>query len=272
MEDPGYEIQNEYPFDARDLALKECPRCKGKGSFTQKRADGTLRYLVCPCVLMNQNRLASEIRIQQAFPGRMGRMTFATYNDGGNKQNKQAVRIAKRFVENWPQARKDGWILGFYGHSSAGKTHIASAIAIACVKRYLIKPYILSMPRLLEMQKKTFRAEMDNTRSPLDEAIEADLLVLDDLGAEYTKTRGDGSVSWAEDFLYQILDERIKNDRPIIYTTNYSKSGMKERLPMRIYERLARNQVIEPQEVIALPQYSRVNYESRKLLLGDDDE
>ena len=62
--------------------------------------------------------------------------------------------------------------------------------------------------------------------------VEADLLVLDDLGVEIKTPNSEA------DLLY-ILDTRAQMGRKTIITTNYDLNSLKERYGGRVYERLA---------------------------------
>lgn len=59
----------------------------------------------------------------------------------------------------------------------------------------------------------------------------ADLIVLDDLGAE-------SSTGWAVEKLYMLVDMRYRDEKPLIVTTNYGLEELKEKLGIRIFDRL----------------------------------
>lgn len=232
-------------MDSARYALPECPRCGGKGSITRTRDDGALDYLLCPCAVIGQRRVAADAWVERLFPGRMRQMTLATYQTGGLEQNALALRVARNFVDDWPSAVSEGWMLGFTGPPRAGKTHLATAIAIACLRRYLARPHVLSVPLLLREERRTYSQRSDGSPSPVDMAMRADLLVLDDLGAEYIRSRTDArsGVEWVDEQLYLVLDERVRLNRPVVYTTNLSLQGLRDTLSDRVFSRLERAQV-----------------------------
>ena len=53
--------------------------------------------------------------------------------------------------------------------------------------------------------------------------LNADLLIIDDLGVEYMN-------DWMLSKLFVIVNERMKNELPIIITTNYELEQLKQRL------------------------------------------
>ena len=59
------------------------------------------------------------------------------------------------------------------------------------------------------------------------------LLILDDLGAEHISGSG-----WLEDRLYQIIGQRHRDERPIVFTSNLSIKEVGGRIGERIAWRI----------------------------------
>ena len=70
----------------------------------------------------------------------------------------------------------------------------------------------------------------------LDDLITCDVLVLDDLGAEYLKQHGEEG--WPQDQLYRLLNARNLAGAPVVITTNHSQRELHQRLGRRIADRL----------------------------------
>jgi len=213
----------------------------------------------------------AEKVIRVAFSSRAQKMTFASFQTGDNVQNERALTVGKNFVDNWPRAVSQGWVLGFYGSPRAGKTHLAVAISQACVRRFLIRPMLLNLPKALRMERE--RYNNPTLLSPLQQAQEADLLILDDLGAEYERQGDDPSrVSWLTEQLYILLEERFQQNRPIIYTTNLTPSDMEKRYNneawRRVYARLEAAQVTPPMEIFRVPGVEIADPEAKRLLFA----
>ena len=235
-------------------ALSDCRLCRGRGRV--RTGEGITEWAVCPCAVARLRQGAAEKMLQSTLPPRALRMTLDSFQSGGFAQNERAEKAARSFVDHYEDARSEGWVLGFYGEPRSGKTHLAVAIAQACTKRFLCKPYLLNLPKALRAERERFQ---DGSRvSELQEAAEADLLVLDDLGAEYERAGG-GAVSWLSEQLYLLIDDRVMNNRPFIYTTNLSRSDMDRKYSneswQRVYARI-REAEINPSgalEVIRVP-------------------
>lgn len=260
-------------MDAKKYALPNCPRCHGSGYIHGKTV---MEHRLCMCAILGQHREAAEMRISATLPKAAAKMTFASYNTGGNQVNERALTAARNFVEHWEdRATEKGWILGFYGEPASGKTHLAHAIAIALIKRYFVTAEVLNVPNMLRLEKERFNEDSKNrTQSLIQRAIDCDFLVLDDLGSEYRKSQ-DGTVTWLDEQLYNILDARIMNLRPMVYTTNLAPDALKTLLSSaqdemlnRIWSRIERAQVGPALPVRPVAGSNRQDPDDRALLFG----
>ena len=170
-------------------ALADCRLCRGRGRV--RTGEGITEWAVCPCAVARLRQSAAEKMLEKNLPPRALSMTLDNFQDGGFAQNERAEKAARSFVDHFEEAQGDGWVLGFYGEPRSGKTHLAVALAQAATKRFLCRPYLLNLPKALRAERERFQ---DGSRaSELQEAAQADILVLDDLGAEYERS-GSGGV------------------------------------------------------------------------------
>jgi DNA replication protein DnaC len=253
-------------------ALKTCRRCHGRGRV--RTGEGITEWAVCPCAVAGLRQAAADQLLQATLPPRALDMTLDSFETGGLAQNERAEKAARSFVDNFLRAQEEGWVLGFYGQPRAGKTHLGVAIAQACAKRYLCRPVLLNLPKALRQERERFSDR--DLPSPFQAAAQGDLLVLDDLGAEYERTADDPSrVSWLSEQLYMLIDERVMNNRPFVYTTNLTRSDMERRYSneawQRVYARL-REAEVNPSgalEVVRVPDLHKVrNSEAADLLFS----
>ncbi len=115
-----------------------------------------------------------------------------------------------------------------HGATGLGKTHLSLAIAnVACEKGYNVLYY--SAQNLLSiLAKEEFRNVPGDTES---EVLECDLLVLDDLGSEF-------STQFTVSALYNILNTRINLSKPVIISTNLTEEELEQRYTQRITSRI----------------------------------
>ena len=118
----------------------------------------------------------------------------------------EAFRAAKVFSD-----RPTGWLMlgGGYG---VGKTHLAAAIANYRYSQGYPVIFVL-VPDLLDHLRSTFNpASTVSYDRRFDEIRNAELLVLDDLGAE-------AMTPWVREKLYQLFDRRFNSKLPTVITS-----------------------------------------------------
>ena len=146
-------------------------------------------------------------------------------------------RFASARLSDLPEPRLSeisGWLLDgrdqnliLSGPVGCGKTHAAIAAARAC-SELGSSPLIFPVVELLEQLRPS------GPEGFLERAVAADLLVLDDLGAERPS-------DWTAERLALIIDRRWLDERPIVATTNLSlgpAGELIEALGERSYSRL----------------------------------
>ena len=184
-----------------------CPLCDDTGWKTIE-VDGVPRVTRCDCVRESATtRLMAEARI----PRRYQHCDFVNYT-GYNEQLTKALQHAKRLAESFPVVDKG---LFLQGPPGVGKTHLAVAVLRQVVRTRGARGLFYDTRDLLRVIRSTYDPvnriqEMDVLRP----VIEADLLVLDDLGAEKTS-------EWVEETLNLIVNSRYSEKRTTVFTSNY---------------------------------------------------
>jgi DNA replication protein DnaC len=147
-----------------------------------------------------------------------------------------AVTRARRFADAFPAVTKGLCLIGPPG---IGKTHIAVSVLRQVVQEKGARGLFYDVRDLLRIIRSTYNpvvrtAEMDVLRPVMD----AELLVLDDLGAEKPS-------EWVEETVNLIVNTRYNERRPTIFTTNYEDmpdetdlDSLRVRVGFRLHSRL----------------------------------
>lgn len=167
------------------------------------------------------------------IPKRYYDMSFTWLKENGSfpKENKEAYRIVNEYRQNLEQNLNTGKGLILRGPAGTGKTSLGVCLlkeAIAIGKGCLM----LSMPNLLDNMLTLSKGDNVAFMSYEQKLRNIPLLLLDDFGAEYSKSE------WVAAKVESIIIDRYNRMRPIILTTNYSEGWTKDHYSQRIYDRL----------------------------------
>lgn len=186
-----------------------CDVCNATGWKTVE-TNGVSRVTRCECWHQQAtDRSIASARIQKRY-AHCELSNFKQHTDS----QRDAFRKAMRFVEHFPAVER-GLLL--HGETGVGKTHLAAAILKAVIREKRIQGYFYVTGELLKLVRHTYstnEAEMD----VLKPVLEADLLVLDDLGVEKTS-------EWVQETLGHVVNIRYSERRPTVITTNLVDSA-----------------------------------------------
>jgi DNA replication protein DnaC len=138
------------------------------------------------------------------------------------------VREVRDFVRNIDANLDEGRGLWLTGGCGTGKTVLAMIVAKAAIDTGRTVA-IYSCPRLLSVIRDSI--ERGGVLDFLDRLAEADLLQIDDLGAEHR-------TEWVLEQLYTIVNARYEDERSTIVTSNLGRDELADQLGERIVSRL----------------------------------
>lgn len=170
------------------------------------------RAVPCQCAQQDLEAQRTERLQRYSNLGPLLRMTFDTlspYGRSGLPSNQQqfarALEAAKAFA-----AAPQGWLV-FQGTPGSGKTHLAAAIANACIERGQVVLFTV-VPDLLDHLRAAFAPQNPDFYDELFEQVRnTPLLILDDLGTQST-------TPWAQEKLFQLLNHRYNAQLPTVIT------------------------------------------------------
>jgi DNA replication protein DnaC len=154
-------------------------------------------------------------------------MTFDRFEKRVNLPLEQRQNLAEALRSAVDFARSpDGWLV-FVGVNGCGKTHLAAAIVNY---RYGVgKPALfVVVPDFLDHLRSTFSPESKISYDQFFESVKmAPLLVLDDFGEQ-------ASTPWAQEKLYQVINQRYNSRLPTVVTTCCSLEEIESRIASRL--------------------------------------
>jgi DNA replication protein DnaC len=203
----------------------QCPHCGGDGFVL----DETGQAVACTCRAARVRR-ARSAGVSSVIPRRYRGVSFDRAPI--TELSPDAVGPVRAFVRNLDDSLATGeglWIMGDVG---TGKTTLAMVVSTEALRRgYSVAIY--SLPRLLAEIRDTYdSAAGERSYAELFRQLaEADLLHLDDLGAEK-------QTEWVLEQLYCLINERYEEQRSVIVTTNLTPPELEEQIGQRAVSRL----------------------------------
>lgn len=216
---------NGFPRDY--LSVKyTCPICSDSGFHDGYR---------CSCVdtLMRQlaySALCSDFPLEKSTFERFSLSLYPKNLDPQTGQSPYArmeeiFAFCKRYAADFDLRSPS---LFFYGETGLGKTHLSLAIAGEVTKKGFGVIYGSAQNLLDRMERERFRGEDEGTS---DAIMNCDLLILDDLGAEF-------STPFSVSAVYNIINTRMQSNRPVIISTNLTIKELEKRYSRRITSRI----------------------------------
>ena len=159
-------------------------------------------------------------RLARAVPKR-----YQAGFDGWLTDNQERLFL-KNLADKWLAKFRPGCqgLILTHGETGVGKTFLAACIA----KEVLGKRHRVvwkSVARLINELEACYKDDVNYTALDLvDEILEADLIVLDDLGAER-------ATEWVQEKIYLLVNEAEQQEKTLIVTTNIPLDNLADKWP-----------------------------------------
>lgn len=206
-----------------------CPKCDGSGYVGANMCE-CLQSLCCQEQKKAISRLIGTGREKfSAFKLDY----YSTSEDpeiGTSPRNlmRENLELCRSYANGFSEHAES---LLFTGKPGLGKTFLSACIARVVADRGFSVVYDTVIQVLSDYETVKFGANTEENRKDLDKYIQADLLIIDDLGTEMV-------TQFTISALYHVINSRIIYDKPTIISTNLSPQMIQERYSPQLYSRL----------------------------------
>lgn len=203
-----------------------CPHCHDEGYRDGKRCECFEKILKDEAF----RRLNSKSPLSLCDFSNFDLSYYSSASDSGPSAQEQMSKIfqfCKRYAQNFSA---DCANLLMSGRTGLGKTHLSLSIAKAAMERGYGVIYGSTPDLLSQIEKERF-SYSENDSQTMDFMLECDLLILDDLGAEFPTAFTGATV-------YQLLNTRLNKHLPTIISTNLSLQELLKLYGERVFSRI----------------------------------
>ncbi|MBQ7800156.1 MAG: ATP-binding protein [Oscillospiraceae bacterium] len=214
-------VQNGFSEDFLDIKYT-CNKCND---------SGFVDAMPCDCLVEVIASIESKKEICSGEPNPFDTFDLKYYPETlGNIPCKSIMQSiftnCKQYSEEFSLSSHN---LLLFGGTGIGKTHLSLAIAKTVQQKKFNVVYMSAPDLFTSLEKQRFNQE--KPEQSIENILSCDLLVIDDLGAEFTTT-------FTVSSLYNIVNTRILDEKPTIITANLTPSEISQRYSDRIASRL----------------------------------
>ena len=190
----------------------DCPKCGGSG-FIIVEGAGVSGAKPCDCRFQGR---AGRMEERAQIPPLYRDASFETFsvrrdNPVAGRPLSQVVTAVRAYARDFPDATRPGLLL--VGETGTGKTHLAVAVLRKIIEKGFEGLFCNYQTLLNSIKAGYDPASNSSNREAYRSALDAEVLLLDDLGAHRV-------TDWVEDTVTSIITYRCDNRKPLIATTN----------------------------------------------------
>lgn len=206
-------IKNQY----RDEKVSQCLTCDNKQLQKEQQA-----YFDT----LDQRKVIATFDEYSFVPDDLKNVTFSMYKPNHPTQH-DAKRNLMDYVKNFKEIKNNEinsrLLQGSYG---IGKSHLA----YACAKEIMSKGFsviYIDIPSLFRFLRGNITSKKFSEQTIINVFSNVDLVIFDDIGAEYVKQTSNGEESWAVEKLFELFT--VRTGKPKIMTTNYNSQMLQNK-------------------------------------------
>ena len=247
------EILMKYTSILMDVAneMENCMKCSGldfcknkvKGSFLKPvKNERSLTFLYDTCHYSEKELYKSNVLLFDIPKAIRNASIKNIYTDDKNRI--EIIKYIKNYISNYNNDVREK-AMYLHGSFGSGKTYLIAALFNELAKKN-VKSIIIHTPELLRSIKDSFDTDYSDRFQALKTV---DLLLLDDIGAEYLTLWG------RDEVIEPILQYRMDEELPTFFTSNFTLEDLEKHFTINSsgVEKVNAKRIIERIKQLATP-------------------
>lgn len=228
------ELVRRHRIDPHDLEVWwDCPRCQNTGWLPPEMNGTEIVRPARKCACLIQEEIEDLYR-SAGITGPLREQTFerfdlTVYPSQDRDYMAKVLEYCKRFARRVAEGTQEESLL-LSGDVGRGKTFLASAIANVAVAAHRSVVYF-TFAEFLDLLRSAKVEGDEDYREGVQRLLDADLIILDDLGAEKV-------TEFVAQELFTIINHRMNRRLPMVVSTNLTAAEIEETYGSRIASRL----------------------------------
>ena len=207
-----------------------CEKCQDKGNIDGKICD-CYKQLVKEIAYNQLNKL-SPLKLSS-----FDTFSLHYYSDIKTDEEELSEREqmqlyfnkCKSYAENFT---KDAKSIIMRGNTGLGKTHLSLVIARKVIERGFGVIYCSAPDILSKLEREQFSRNYNKSEESVEDTLkECDLLILDDMGSEF-------STNFTKNKIYNLINHRLSCNLPTIISTNFTFKELEQTYSQRLISRI----------------------------------
>ena len=208
----------------------DCPDCRDTGYIGNEKCHCFKQSII---QLLYEESNIKEFPVEASFDNFSLDFYPASLYDKTTGRNARAMmedtlKICRRFIDTFGEEFHN---LFFYGSVGVGKTFLSTCIAREIMEKEFSVLYF-SAPQLFgTLAQNTFDRKDTDAKNMSEYIFKADLLIIDDLGSEYTN-------AFIASQFFTCINERLLHRKSTIISTNLSLESLADLYTERSFSRI----------------------------------
>lgn len=222
----------EHGFAEDELSMRYlCDLCEDTGVYEDRDCECFKRRMIVKA--FEHSNLSMQLRDQSFKTINMelySRETDERFGVSPYETMMKIIGTCRHFVQHFDTENKN---LLFWGEPGLGKTFLSTCVAKELIKsgHSVIYETAYKIFSMLEDFKFRRTDDIERLRSQTQRLYECDLLILDDLGAEF-------STNYTNAALFDILNTRMIANKKTIINTNLDMEELAKKYSERVFSRI----------------------------------